>query len=289
MAALAACGTLASCGGEPGTAADVLPVLPRAITEAEARLLDRGEQILLSRCMRRHGLRFWIVPTPKASQTALHPYVVDDIGWARKHGYGRDIERRLARAARADPNRRYFARLSPARRQVALRALNGARPVGLQAHLPSGIVVRRSDSSCTSQAERELYRDLPAWFRANSVTQNLSGPRATRVTVDPRFLRAIRRWAACMRARGHRYSTPLQARAALTRPAASQRSERQVAVAEARCARQTGLSATVERLDRLFGAIVNREFRSEIATARRLQLAALPRARALAMSTAGHP
>src|SRR5215218_1538985 len=250
MAAFAACGTLASCGGEPGRAADIRPSLPRAITDIETRLLDRGEQILLSRCMRRHGLRFWVVPPRRAPQTALHPYVVDDIGWAREHGYGRDIERRLARAARADPNRRYFARLPPARREVALRALNGAQPVGLEARLPSGIVVRRSDSSCTSQAERELYRDLPSWFRASSVTQNLFGARAARVTADPRFLRAIRRWAACMRAQGHRYTSPIQARAAVTRPAASQRSERQVAVAEARCAHRTGLSATVERLER---------------------------------------
>jgi hypothetical protein len=147
--------------------------------------------------------------------------------------------------------------------------------------LPSGALARRSDRSCTSMAERELYGDLQGWFRASTITENLFGVRAARVTSQASFVAATRRWSACMRAAGHRYDSPLEAHAAVAQAGLSPDAERRVAVAEARCAHASGLSATVSRLDRRFRAVVTREFRADIANARRLQLAALPRARTI--------
>jgi len=275
--ALAVAGALAGCGAQQHAAVAVPPALPRAPSAGETRLLDRAEQTLLGDCMQRHGFRFWVVARPAPPATARFPYVVDDTPWARAHGYGSDIERRGARAGRADPNRRYFHGLTPARQRAAVRALNGVRPEGLTARLPSGIVARRSDRSCMSQAQRALYGDLQAWFAASTVTDNLFGARAGRVTSDPSFAAATRRWSACMRASGHRFAAPLAARAAVS----GRDGERGVAVAEAACAVSTGLSATVRRLDRRYQRAVDREFRTAIATTRRLQREALPRARAV--------
>jgi len=284
VCALGACWALTGCADKQRAAA-ASPALPRAITAQEAKLLDRAKQILVSGCMRRHGFRFWVRPNGAAADVARFAYVVDDIRWASRHGYGNVIQRGDD-SQRRDPNRRYFAKLSPARQQAALRALNGARPEGLEARLPSGAVARRSDRSCTSEAERRLYGDLQGWFRASTVTDNLFGARAGRVTADAGFVAATQRWSACMRAAGHRYVSPLQARAAVTQARLSFSAERRVAVAEATCAQTSGMSATVSRLDRHFRAVVNNEFRADVATARRLQLAALPVARTIARN--GH-
>jgi hypothetical protein len=210
-------------------------------------------------------------------------YVVDDVAWARRHGFGSDLERRAAKLGRSDPNVRYFLSLSPSRKNAALRALNGARPEGLEARLPSGIVARRSDSSCTSQAERELYGDLQGWYRASKVAGSLFGVRVGRVMAHPSVVAATRRWATCMRVKGHPYSSPSQARYGATRSGGSRHrmTERRIAVAEATCARVTGLSVTARRLDRMYAAAVRDQYRADIAVARGLQLAALRRARSI--------
>ena len=276
-AALGACQALAACSADEHSAASAARALSRPVTAQEARLLDRAEQVLTRACMAGRGFELFVVPKSVAAGGARFAYVVDDVAWARRHGYGRDLDRRLAMRGAADPNQRYFAGLSAARRKAALRALNGARPLGLRARLPNGVLVTKSDRSCTSQAQRALYGDLALWFRVSMVTQNLRAVRFGRVVADRQFAAALRRWARCMRAAGHRYENPGEARDAATR--SRRRTEKRIAVAEATCAHATGLGDVAQRLDRRYAAVVLNEHRLQVRTARSLQRAALPRAR----------
>ncbi|GAA3131974.1 hypothetical protein GCM10010521_17370 [Streptomyces rameus] len=143
------------------TKADVKAV---ARTGTSRQVLAVAEQLPERDCMRRHGFRFWVVA--RATARRDFPYLLDDIGWARAHGYGAEQRVALRRAAAIDPNKHYLLSLPPDRRPAVVAALAGPRPEGLTADLPNGIRVTHSDTGCTAEAERRLYGDLPAWFRA---------------------------------------------------------------------------------------------------------------------------
>ncbi|MFF2521453.1 hypothetical protein [Streptomyces liangshanensis] len=269
-----------SCGAESRTGVD--PVAPP--TESErVRLLYDAEQLLLRFCMRRHGFEYTVVPSEPVPGRRDFPYVLDDRAWARRHGYGRDISRRLQRFVQRDPNRRYFTSLSPARKVKALAAANGPSPYGLSATLPTGGTVRRSDRGCVSHAQRELYGDLPAWFRASTTADALRPVRIGKVLADSRFVRLLAPWKRCMRLAGHPYASPADARAAAlspTRPL-SRPAEIALATAEADCAIRSGLAGTARRLDRDHETALRRRYRAATQQWSRLRAEALPRARAV--------
>jgi hypothetical protein len=254
----------------------------RDISTADREKLHTAEQLLIQKCMKRYGFKTW--PTPAQSSlpgSVDFPYVVTDENWARRHGYGSDIHESMLRLKRRDPNLRYFAKLSPERRTAALTALNGAEPVGLEARMPSGGVLRRSDRSCVSEAEATLYGDLRTWYRVKKVTESLSSLRTGRVLEDRRFRKATRPWALCMREHGFPYSTPEQARSAALRGSderGGREKEVRTATAEARCADETGLAATARRLDRLHEAAIEKQYSSEFGTRHTMESEALPRA-----------
>ncbi|MEJ3748260.1 hypothetical protein WEI85_33865 [Actinomycetes bacterium KLBMP 9797] len=240
--------------------------------------LDLAKQLLIRECMARHGFPLWLGAPPPEDEQRMFPYVVDDVDWARRHGFGGDIAAAAEARRRDDPNQRYFEGLPPDRRSAALVALNGARPEGLEARLPSGGVVRRSAEGCRSEAERRLYGDLPAWYRAHRVVANLSIVRSGRVLADPAYAAALPAWARCMRRHGY----PVDSPAHLRRTVADRGRDAEVAaaVAEATCA-TGGLAATARELDARYGAELAQLYRSDIETKRRLELAAAPRARAI--------
>jgi hypothetical protein len=256
---------------------------PRQLTGTEALMLHDATQMLVRDCMRRHGFLFYIVRPTQVRGYRFSPYVIDNVRWARHHGYGADIERQVALQRRSDHNARYFNSLPPRRKTAALAALNGPRPQGLEVTLPGGqAVVSKSDRSCTSDAERALYGDLEAWFRASTLTANLSVLRRSLVVVDPAFTAAVTAWRGCMRERGYAYSDPNQTRAEMTSHTRIDLARAvHVAVAEATCATATGFSTTAHRLDRRYGKAVRHQYRSVLSQARRLQLAALPQARSI--------
>ncbi|WP_406861878.1 hypothetical protein ABZO31_15940 [Streptomyces sp. HUAS MG47] len=262
--------SLTACApGAPPDAGDPL-------SRQEQQLLARAEQTLIARCLTGQGFRYEVrVPQPPPRR---FPYVGDDVGWARAHGFGRDEERRLAAAKAADPNERWFRSLPPARKRAALAALNGPRPVGLRARMPGGGTVAASDEGCTARAQRHLYGDLPAWFEARLTAANLTPLYVPRVRADPAYRKAVRAWSACMKRRGHAYPTPEALRAALPGTGAAV-GERELAVAEAECAADSGLAATAKELDARYAAAARRAHAAPLATKTRLERAALPRAR----------
>jgi hypothetical protein len=254
------------------------------LTAADSRVLDQADQILVRACMARHGFRYWLVP---AQAGPGFPGLVSSVGWARRHGFGGEPPS-VQRAAVA--TRRYLASLSASRRQVYGIVLGGTGPAGpgVTAALPQGGVVGQNTGTCWSDAETVLYRDLPAWFRAQAVTGDLPDLWQPQVLADPAYRRAARRWARCMRDAGYRYPSPASAAAAFgpTAQVPPGAAEIRTAVAAATCGRGTGLERTVRRLSTRYARPLRARYRADVRTYLRLSLAALPRARAVVR--AGH-
>ncbi|MEV6955844.1 hypothetical protein [Streptomyces sp. NPDC051183] len=273
-AALVAAVLLAGCGAS----AAPRPQGPvREPSAAETRLLERAEQILISGCMRERGFPYAVTEAPAGDAAGRSfPYAVDDVEWARVHGYGGRDEKRLAEARRADPNQKYFHRLSERQRAAARTALMGRSPVGLSAEAPTGMTLTASTEGCIAQAQRTLYGDLAGWFRAKVVTMNLRPVRETRVREDRRYADAVREWAGCMRAAGRPYATPADSRQAAAGLAEAAGTE--LAVVEATCATGTSLARVSQALDLTYGEQVRARHQDEITLGRRLQNDALPTA-----------
>ncbi|MEW1642117.1 hypothetical protein [Streptomyces sp. NPDC091219] len=248
-----------------------------------AETLRLAEQLLIRTCMEKEGHKYWIEPPVPQDVSARFPYVVDDPAWARAHGYGTDLRREREAQVHSDPNQRYFHSVPAGTRAVLVSDLNGARPQGLSARLPNGIRVSHSDQGCQATAERQLYGDLQAWFRATRVTDSLAGMRVGLVTADKRYKAAVTVWARCMRERTYRYADPARARAAATLPKTPWPHDKEVrlASAEAACAVSSGLSSVAGSLDSEYRDRLRREHPRETADLARLKREALPRARAI--------
>ncbi|MER8006760.1 hypothetical protein [Streptomyces sp. NPDC094149] len=282
LGCVAAGGLIVAAEERPPDAGKAAGAAVRDLTAEEKNRLYQAEQLLLRTCMRDHGFEYRPVPRNPVPQAREFPYVVDDVAWARKHGYGSDIQREMARLREQDVNQRYFRSLPRERRAKALRAANGQDPNGVTARALDGMVLRRSTEGCQSDADRVLYGDLAAWFQAKVTQDSLPEVRHKRVMADPAFGRAVKQWARCMRAAGHPYASPAQLREeALSgpgEPALAQRQEIRLAVAEAHCAADSGLARTAHALDRTYAIRLRHQYRSELDAAQRLQRGALPRA-----------
>ncbi|MFE7947203.1 hypothetical protein [Streptomyces sp. NPDC057426] len=252
----------------------------RQATEAD-RLLHDAEQRLLRDCMRRHGFTYQVFPLDEDPGIKAFAYVLDDAGWARRHGYGAELRRERAALVRNDPNRAYFAGLSAERKAEALVAANGDSPDGLTVRLPGGGTVRRSDRGCVAEAQQRLYGNVGAWFRASTRVGALEQMRRSRVLADPAYLERLGPWRQCMRRAGHDYATPAAARAAALSTARPLSREHEVglALAEARCAGESALGRTSRRLDDHHGRLLAHAYRTDVEVRERLRAAALPRAR----------
>ncbi|MGW5744760.1 hypothetical protein [Amycolatopsis sp. NPDC003861] len=256
------------------------PATPPAAAVPDSRVLDEAEQVVLRDCMAKAGFEYRITPPPSVPDQREFPYVVDDVEWARKHGYGSDIEQQLDALRADDPNQRYFRSLPAERRPAAAAAANGPKPLGLTAKDPDGGTVTRSDQGCRTEVFRELYGDPQTWFQASTTVAGLKPLRVRRVMADPKFTGALGPWSACMRSAGFAYSSPADLRAHRPeQPAFAD--EQRMAVTEATCAGQSGLAATAKELDAHYEAELNQQYQAALDTRHRLQEAALPHARQL--------
>ncbi len=262
---------------------DVAASQVRAVTPAEETLLYDAEQLLIRDCMREAGFTYYLNPREPVPGYRTFPLVVDDVAWARRHGYGSDLEARMQQAGAADPNKRYFNGLSHDQRAVAIVAANGPVATGLKARLPNGILAEHSSVGCVAESWRKLYGDQAGWYRTLRLTENLPGVRTAMVQGDKRYQRAVAAWSACMKSHSYSYPTPADARAAAldAQPRMDRHAEIALAVTEATCAHSTGLATTATSLDREYSAVVDRKFHDDVTTHRRLQVAALDRARAI--------
>lgn len=264
------------------------PQRPHALSEGEKDLLHEAEEMLTRSCMAGKGFKIWVVPRRPVPYDREFPYVIDDVEWASKHGYGSDILAQRAKVRVSDPNRQYFAGLTSSERQRALDALHGEKSAKrISVKSPTGVAFSRVDGGCTADAQKELYGDLETWFRALIVTDALETLRSSMTGGDAEFAKSVKDWSACMRARGLHYKTPQEARAAFLNPdrRISQEREIRAAVTEARCAASSGLSRTIRRLDEQHDKRLRHQYQDEVRTRLRMENEALPRARAAVRST----
>ncbi|MEV5932996.1 hypothetical protein AB0L56_09640 [Streptomyces sp. NPDC052079] len=259
---------------------------PHALGEAQKDTLHEAEEVLTRACMASHGFKTWVVPRRPLPDDRDFPYVVDDLRWASRHGYGSDLSAQREKLRTSDPNRRYFAGLTSSEQKRALDALHGRKSARhITARDPAGMTVGRVDDGCRAQAQRELYGDLETWFRVTTVTDALAALRSRMTAGDAEFTKSVEDWSTCMRARGFPYATPQETRAAFNADRGiSREREIRTAVTEARCAASTGLSRTAHRLGERYGKQLRQRYEEEVRTRLTLENEALARARTIVRS-----
>lgn len=215
-------------------------------------LLRQAEERLIKQCMSRHGFEYREQPPPVPVRE--FPYVVDDIAWARQHGYGHLVDR--PDPAATDVNEPILAGLSPDRQEAWHRTLLGA---GRQLTVDiAGLgKISAPDNGCAAEARRTLYGDLAGWYRARRTVDHLGIHLRNEVMGDPRYRVGLAAWAVCARGRGYPSSTPRQLREFTLKAAEHAQSgqartlEVAAAETEAQCAHRAGLPATIRALERI--------------------------------------
>ncbi|MFJ8630778.1 hypothetical protein [Streptomyces sp. NPDC093568] len=256
-AVVAMCSLLATGCGDDGPAATPRLAdseLRTQLSQPEKDLLYLAEQELISSCMRERGFRYTVVPPRKSADTAPEPrpFGNDDVAWARSHGYGlseaatagadgANGDGKGAEARPQGPNGRYLASLGPAQKAAFQRALDGTNPAAITVRIGDRGSVFTSADGCQAEAREHLYGDLRTWTRAKATVVNLAALTRSQLDSDSRWTAAQRDWRACMAKRGLPYRSPQDA---MDAAAADGRREREIAVADARCNRDSALATT---------------------------------------------
>ncbi|MEV4217585.1 hypothetical protein [Nonomuraea sp. NPDC049725] len=272
---IACCAVMAAAaiGCSGGAAAQ--PPAPALTWRQELRIAD-AQQRLIRQCMNRHGFGYREDRELTLQESRPVRYVQDDVAWARAYGYGS----RIGGKDGDDPNAAYRRGLTEARRAAFDAALDGGRGARLlTVRLPGGGEIRKRLGGCGEEADRELYGDPAEWFRVSKVAMSLGALYGDDLMRDARLTAAIRAWSRCMKAAGHPYADPQQARdAVLGRGPSGFAAERETAVADATCARATSLRAVATAREEHYRDRLRDRFGADLDAYRRLGLRAYERA-----------
>lgn len=273
LAVLALIVSTAGCTGETRPVAHNTENEARALTQEERATIDKAEGVLTQRCMVREGFKIFL--TEPREQSKDLPYGNDDVQFARTHGLG--LGAPVTSEAKHDtPNGRYFTALSDAEQTAYLEALNGDTEHEVTVAV-DGQQVSASTRGCTAEAQDELYGSFTDWFRVSLRVQALTQLAGKNVAEDTDFLAARGAWARCMKQRGHMASSPAALREEFTQ-SRRPRKETKAAVDEARCARQTKLTATGQRLEGKYSKYLYGTHRQLVTTYQTMSVTALQRA-----------
>lgn len=286
-AAFIAC-LLVGCMAESGNSKDdVAGKQVRDLTVAEEVEVDRAEEKLVEQCMERQGHRYWPVPVAGIAERKAGAYVVDDVDWARKYGYGRSFDIAAEEVRRSHPSITYPNSLPEQERIRYSRALDGDFGDAISVDLPAGGTVRTPRGGCYVEARERLYGDYPTWIRVKKTVTGLTPLYVPRILRDERLVTAVKAWSRCMNESGHSFKSPdeiRQKRDSLVEgmnASQAQSAEVKLAVAEAECARRTSLGKTARSLEAEYRDKTLREYPEEFATYRQMRMSALSRARNL--------
>ncbi|MBA2947935.1 hypothetical protein [Streptomyces himalayensis] len=294
-AALIAC-LVAGCGvgsGNPkemerpqkGEAVGMAGKQVRDLTVAEEVEVDRAEEKLVEKCMERQGHRYWPAPVASIAERKAGAYVVDDVDWARRYGYGRPFDIAAEEARRSHPSVTYPNALPEQEHIRYSRALDGDFDDVISVELPSGGTTRTPRDGCYAEARERLYGDYPTWFRVKKTVTGLTPLYVPRILRDERLVTAVKAWSRCMDESGNPFSSPdeiRQKRDSLVKgmnASQAQSAEVKLAVAEAECARKTSLGETARSLEGEYREKTLRDYSEEFATYQQMRMTALPRAR----------
>ncbi|MCX4906001.1 hypothetical protein [Streptomyces sp. NBC_00878] len=265
----------------------------RELTDAEQVLLQRAEALLVKKCMEAEGFKYWLGWLPTVDDLKGGGYVLTDVGWAKKHGYGSRLKDKLQDVQRDDPNSAYANALPKEERVRYSKTLEGGPSSGmLTAELPAGGTVQTPRDSCQADAKGRLYGNFETWFRAEKTATNLSALYVPDLIKDKRFVNAVKDWSACMREAGHDYADPPEIRERLSKVTKGLSTEKafaaevDLAVAEATCATETPLADTARTLQTEYRDKKLQRYGDDIATYQRMRLDALARAEDITGSTA---
>ncbi|MEV7079421.1 hypothetical protein AB0N88_12865 [Streptomyces sp. NPDC093516] len=228
------------------------PLNKYILTQRQTQLMFAAEQRLRTACAQRFGLSWEPPPVdldvPDTFRYGADAYIRYDEDAARRHGYHaaagsgeRDAVDGGSTTGTAgdEPS---GPRMSPQLRTV----LTGQG---------SGTVGGRKvpDGGCVEEARRTLRKGTdPHWDEnyPNSLAINLQG----KIDEDPRVVKVLAKWSACMKQAGFDYARPKDAWAdprweASDTPTAQ---ERAVAVAEVRCGRTARVAETMAAVERAY-------------------------------------
>jgi hypothetical protein len=258
----------------------------RDLTDAEQVQVDQALELLVRDCMKAEGFRYVPVRVASVEERQGFGYVLDDVGWAREHGYGLELESRVVEIQQNDPNHAYANALPEPERLRRSTALDGDPADGmLTAELPNGGTVQTPRDSCFTQAKDDLYGDFATWFQAEKVATNLVGIYAEDIIGDERFEVELAAWSDCMSRRGHDYPDPPAIREdlpGLVKGLSGEKArvaEKELAVAEATCAvRETSLVSTARDLEDEYRGELD-QYQDSVADYQRMQVVALEHAR----------
>lgn len=265
----------------------------RELTDAEHILVQRAEQMLVKKCMEKAGFKYWVGPLPAVDDLKGNGYVLTDVDWAKRHGYGSRLQEKIQDAQRNDPNHAYANALAQKERARYDETLEGGPWSGmLTTELPGGGTIQTPRDSCQVDAKDQLYGDFETWFRVEKTATNLTPLYVSALLKDKRFVSALKEWSACMREAGHDYADPSEIRAQLPELTSGLSSEKayatevELSVAEATCAVKTPLANTAHELENEYREKELQQYGNEVAAYERMSLAALARAEDITGSTA---
>ncbi|MDO0932592.1 hypothetical protein QQY66_13125 [Streptomyces sp. DG2A-72] len=272
---------------QKGEAVGVAGNQVRDLTVAEEVEVDRAEERLVEKCMERQGHPYWPAPVAGIAERKAGAYVVDDVDWARRYGYGRTFDIAAAEARRSHPSVTYPNSLPEQERIRYSRALDGDFDDVISAELPAGGATRTPREGCYAEARERLYGDYPTWFRVKKTVTGLTPLYVPRILRDERLVTAVKAWSRCMNESENPFRSPdeiRQKRDSLVEgmnASQAQSAEVKLAVAEAECARRTSLGETARSLEGEYRDKTLRDYPEEFATYRQMRMSALSRARNL--------
>ncbi|MER5551677.1 hypothetical protein ABT001_08345 [Streptomyces sp. NPDC002793] len=296
-AVVAACVT-AGCGAATdGAARSPKPPRPDTVTIADSELRDLtvpeemeieyAEYALVKKCMEDQGFSYWVGPVASVDARKAGRYVIDDIGWAKKYGYGRPFDEAAEKDRKEHPNVRFPNALPRKDRIRYNTALNGDYDDVLSVDLPAGGTIETPRAGCWAGARTHLYGDLEAWFKAKKTVTSLTPLYVPRILADEGMKKTVGAWSRCMKEAGRPFSSPDEIRERRTADTADMASgearayEVELAVTEATCAVRTDLGRTARRLEREHRSVLLKKYGKENAAYQRMGLTALSRARDL--------
>ncbi|MER7663939.1 MULTISPECIES: hypothetical protein [unclassified Streptomyces] len=257
----------------------------RDLTVAEEVEVDRAEEKLIEKCMERRGHRYWPGPVASIAERKAGAYVVDDVDWARRYGYGRPFDIAAEKTRRSHPNVTYHNALSEQERIRYSLALDGDFDDNISVELPSGGTIRTPRQGCHVEARERLYGDYPTWFRVKKTVTGLTPLYVPRILRDERLIAGVKAWSRCMNESGNPFKSPddiRQKRDSLVKgmnASQAQSAEVKLAVAEAECASKTSLGETARSLEGEYREKTLRDYPEEFATYQQMRMTALSRAR----------
>ncbi|NRQ36273.1 hypothetical protein HII36_31225 [Nonomuraea sp. NN258] len=280
LGATAIAGIIAGCAAQPAGQP------PAALTTAEIIQVEQAEQTLIQRCMARHGFSYWPPAQLSEEERKGSGFMLTDVEWARKNGYGGRLRARIMAAKTASRNHAYAGGLPAGELRRYNQALDGGDDAAtMTVRLPSGGRVTSKSGGCLGEALERLYGDRSTWFESSTIATNLQPLYVPGLLADQRFQTVLRSWSRCMEARGHAYPDPPAIRSALPGLTkgldqdAAHAVEVELAVAEATCARAASYIEVAGSLEDEYRERAGRPYADELNTYRRLKRAAFDQAR----------